>query len=380
MKVLIISHTYITKINRDKWKILAHHNPEIQLMVVVPKSWPGHLYTHNAGDIQQENLYNCSFIACDGYHVGNEVKYHYAWKQLYRLIATFKPTILHVEQGASAYSYFQTLICARVAGIKAGAVFFTWINWKHQFSLKYKLFWSFIEKYNLAGSDGAITGNHEAQKILQEQGFTKPIAVIPQLGVNTTIFRPVTEHARIGKTIGYIGRVTEEKGVLLLAQAFSIISSEFPEWKLLFVGSGKAEKTLIDYTVQEKLTDRIEFKSAVSHEEVLPILQQLDVLVLPSYDTPTWKEQFGHILIEAMACGVPVIGSDAGEIPYVIGEAGLIFEQKSCADLVSILCTILPDKNVRKSLSIQGRQRVEEHFSHEIIGEKVIAFWKRITQ
>ena len=54
-------------------------------------------------------------------------------------------------------------------------------------------------------------------------------------------------------------------------------------------------------------------------------LRALDALVLPSESTPLWKEQFGHVLIEAMACGVPVVGSDSGAIPEVIGEAGLLF-------------------------------------------------------
>lgn len=379
MKVLIISHTYITKINREKWKILAQHHPEIQLMVIVPKTWPGHLYHHEAGDLEVESFSNCSFLALDAIYVGNERKYRYSWKQLYKIIKTYSPTILHVEQGAGAYSYFQALVCAQFMKNKPRTLFFTWVNWRHPFSFKHKLFWSWIEKYTLAHSDGALTGNHGAAELLRCKGFIKSIDVIPQLGVDTTLFSPAFS-APSKNIIGYVGRFTEEKGVLLLLQAFLFVSEKFPEWNLMFVGSGPFEKVLFDYVEDHNLTHRVLFKGAVTHEHVVPVLQQLKLLVLPSHDTLQWKEQFGHILIEAMACGVPVIGSNAGEIEHVLGDAGLIFEQKSCNDLVRVLCTAMHDEQLRSVLSIQSRERVHAQFSHEAIAEKIVTFWKQIAQ
>ena len=67
--------------------------------------------------------------------------------------------------------------------------------------------------------------------------------------------------------------------------------------------------------------------------EVPAVLRALDVLVLPSLTTPSWKEQFGRVLQEAMACAIPVVGSDSGEIPHVIGDAGLVTPEGDAAAL-----------------------------------------------
>ena len=68
----------------------------------------------------------------------------------------------------------------------------------------------------------------------------------------------------------------------------------------------------------------------IPSDQVAVEMRKLHALVLPSRTTPRWKEQFGRVLIEAMACGVPPVGSDSGEIPHVIDDAGLVFRGRRC--------------------------------------------------
>jgi len=377
MNVLVISHTYISRINRDKWKVFAKKHNDIELKVIFPTKWPTHLFNHEAGDMACENTGNCTFCALGAFFVGNEVRYGYNTRSLMRLLKDFTPDIIHVEQGVNAFSYFQVILCAKLLRLKSRFSFFTWVNWRPKHSMKYRLLWRWIERFNIFFSHGAIAGNHDAKEILREKGLRSQIDVLPQLGVNTDIFQPAYVKKE-KKYIGYVGRITSEKGVLHLAKAFMRLAEKFPDWCLLFVGTGPLEKQLIDFVITHKMLDRIEFRDPVTHESVSPILQMLDVLVLPSYDTPYWKEQFGHILIEAMACKVPIIASTGGEIPNVVGSAGLVFEQKNIEALTEQLKTLMGDQGLRQTLGQKGYDRVHTSYSHEIIAQKTYDFWKKL--
>ncbi len=107
-------------------------------------------------------------------------------------------------------------------------------------------------------------------------------------------------------------------------------------------------------------------------------LGELDVLVLPSLTRPNWKEQFGRVLIEAMACGVPVIGSSSGEIPYVIGDAGLIAAEGNVAALRASLQRLAGDRALRTELAARGRRRVLERFTHEHVARQTMTVYREI--
>jgi glycosyltransferase involved in cell wall biosynthesis len=109
------------------------------------------------------------------------------------------------------------------------------------------------------------------------------------------------------------------------------------------------------------------FTGGVADTAVPDYLACMDALVLPSRTTPSWAEQFGHVLIEAMAAGVPVVGSSSGAIPEVIGEAGLVFPEGDAAALRAQLATLFDDPALRKRLIERGRARVERLYTNERI-------------
>jgi len=117
---------------------------------------------------------------------------------------------------------------------------------------------------------------------------------------------------------------------------------------------------------------------AVEHDRVRDYLRAMDLLVLPSYDTPSWKEQFGHVLVEAMACSVPVVGSNAGGIPEAIGEAGLIFPARSVDALGEALRALAASSEKRRALGEAGRARVLERFTHAKIAQQTLEFWRSL--
>ena len=115
-------------------------------------------------------------------------------------------------------------------------------------------------------------------------------------------------------TIGYAGRLVESKGLLDLVAAVQAMEGER---ELVLIGDGE----LKDRLRAEKVGARaVRVLDGLGHDDMPAAYAQLDVAVLPSHTTPTWKEQFGRVLVEALWCDVPVVGSDSGEIPWVIGS------------------------------------------------------------
>jgi glycosyltransferase involved in cell wall biosynthesis len=106
----------------------------------------------------------------------------------------------------------------------------------------------------------------------------------------------------------------------------------------------------------------------------------LDLFVLPSRTTASWKEQFGRVLVEAMACGVPVIGSTSGEIPHVMGDSGLLFAEDDLAALVGHLQRLMANHTERMALGKAGRQRALTHFSMVSVAERTVAVYQQLCR
>jgi glycosyltransferase involved in cell wall biosynthesis len=232
-----------------------------------------------------------------------------------------------------------------------------------------------MERYNLKSAAYAIAGNQEGKEVLRAKGYRGPVAVIPQFGVDPEIYKPhAHEKPEGGFCIGYIGRLVEEKGADLLLHALSDLPGE---WRLRFLGSGP-QKGRLQSLVQELDLERVTFDSPIPSPGMPDYYRGLDLLVLPSRTRPNWKEQFGRVLIEAMATGVPVVGSDSGEIPHVIGDAGLIFPEDDALALREAIEKIMGDERLRQRLAQAGRERVLERYTQAQIALETCRVYQEI--
>jgi glycosyltransferase involved in cell wall biosynthesis len=118
----------------------------------------------------------------------------------------------------------------------------------------------------------------------------------------------------------------------------------------------------------------------VPPEDVPRYINCMDVLVLPSLTTPGWVEFFGRVLVEAMACQVPVIGSDSGEIPNVISDAGLIFHEGDADDLKDKLLLLAHDEDLQSELAARGEKRALAKYSWEQIAEDTYGVYKSLMR
>lgn len=194
-------------------------------------------------------------------------------------------------------------------------------------------------------------------------------------------FRPRRTDDRDPKkalTIGFVGRMLPGKGLDVLGNALAQIKSE--PWNLLVVGDGP-ERNRFEASLSEyDLADRVRFTGAISYDSVPDFFQQMDVMVMPTQTTKRIREQFGRVLVEAMASGVPVIGSTCGAIPEVIAEAGLVVPEGDADQLAGALRRLLADAALRQGLVRAGRQRVTQHYSWDNVADKTHELFRQVLK
>lgn len=368
MRVLIVSHTYIAPINRAKLKALAQH---VTLDVIIPNRWHDDLFDLQARDSESADytLHQLPIRLS-----GHILRYFYSLKALNHIIHESQPDLLYIEEEPPS------LVLAQLASLKFRhrfkLTFFSWENLKRRAGLPG------IRSYNLRRCDGAIAGNNEAAHIIKRSSFRGSIQTTPQLGVDPDMFRPtpsVELRQKLGLkrfVVGYIGRLIEQKGLRTLLEA----ASELPDVQLLLVGKGAFRDEIGMFARRHSIQHRIHIVDAIPHEQIVTYLNALDVLILPSQTMPIWKEQFGHILIEAMSCGVPVIGSNSGAIPEVIGDAGLIFKEGDSLSLREALQRYATDSDLRRRMGRVGRERVLNHYTHQQIAAAHVEFFSRVLE
>jgi glycosyltransferase involved in cell wall biosynthesis len=227
-------------------------------------------------------------------------------------------------------------------------------------------------KYTLARTDFAVGRSNQAVAVLRNKGYSGPAQTIPN-AVDAQLFRPMDrekcrrELGFSGFVVGYVGRLVEEKGLLDLAKAVCLCP---PDVRLVLVGDGPLRK---------RLPDRAQVLSGRPLAELPPLMNAVDVLVLPSRTTRRWKEQFGRVLIEANACGTPVIGSDSGAIPDVVGGGGLIAPERNPAALAAVIMQLRDDSARCRQLGETGRRQVIEHYTWQRVAEQMRDIYAQVV-
>ncbi len=363
MRVLMISKACVVGAYQKKLEELARL-PEMELTVVVPPYWQD-----ERGKIKLERQHTSGYdLVVEPMALNGHFHLHF-YPGLGKQMRRVQPNLVHIDEEPYNLATFQALWLARRAG--ARSLFFSWQNLCRRYPFPFNL----MERYVLSHADYCIAGNQEATKVWQAKGYLGPVAVIPQFGVDPDIFCPAPRPAGQGFVVGYLGRLVEEKGVDLLLEALAGLAGT---WQVRILGSGPARADLEAQAGRLGLTDRVSFADWIPSSQLPDYYRRLDVLVLPSRTRPNWKEQFGRVLIEAMACGVPVIGSDCGEIPNVIGDAGLIFPEGWADLLRTHLARLLADPELRADLARRGRERVLARYTQAQIAAQTYQVYRTI--
>lgn len=217
--------------------------------------------------------------------------------------------------------------------------------------------------------------------VLAEKGFRGAASICP-LPIDPGLYRPYGEAADVallprndgGIVLGYVGRLVEAKGLRTLAAALGKLRDR--AWRLVVIGSGDYEAEFREELRAGGVLERVDFRGFVPHEKTPRFLSAMDVVVVPSETQPNWKEQFGRVIPEALACGAAVVGSDSGEIPILIERSGggLVFPERDAAALAERLRVVIDNADMRRAFSQTGGSWVMETLSvRAVAGRMAVA-------
>lgn len=194
----------------------------------------------------------------------------------------------------------------------------------------------------------------------QSKGYEIPLAVDTDLFLPLSPSKKQDLQAQLGlkaPVIGFLGRLTEDKGCEILMGAIEKLPKDLP-WSLYIMGTGPYEKTLKDWVARRGWASRLRLE-LLKHDEVPARLPAVDVLMVPSQTRKNWREQFGRMLVEAFASGVSVIGSNSGEIPFVIGNCGQVVPESDVEAWAAALERSLRQVETRNQFVECGLERAK---------------------
>jgi glycosyltransferase involved in cell wall biosynthesis len=195
---------------------------------------------------------------------------------------------------------------------------------------------------------------------------TFPQALVVPNPYDDRLFRKLPGVARDSAVV-FLGRLVSDKGADLLVEAFGRLAADRElqdacarmgvVWRLTVVGSGDEGNALKTMVGNKRLSDRVEFCGALAGEELVSILNRHRVIAIPS----RWREPFGMVALEGMACGCVPIGSDGGGLPEAIGQAGLTFQRGSIEGLVEGLKRLFLEPNLLDDLGGRAAAHLSRH-------------------
>ncbi|MCB4790444.1 MAG: glycosyltransferase family 4 protein [Elusimicrobia bacterium] len=291
-------------------------------------------------------------------------------KLVKELVRDFMPDLVHIFEEPYSISAFQLINALKILKNRPKVVIQSFEN----IYTRQPFPFSWIEKYNLRFADAIISVPIEGRGLWQKKGFKNKIFNLP-VGIDDEVFyKKETVKEGIIK-ICYIGRIVKEKGIPILVEAFNKLSSKYKNIELSLIGNGYLKKELL---LRNKNLS-IKFIDSVSNKELPALYSKMDILVLPSLTTKNWKEQFGRVLIEAMACGVAVIGSSSGEIANVISDSGIIFKEGSQEGLSAAMEELIENPKRLEEMKAKSLERVKNNYTWAKVGIKLKNIYDEIT-
>ena len=225
--------------------------------------------------------------------------------------------------------------------------------------------YSFITKYVLKNADLLVALTKKAEEYLISIGTEEDKIKQIYPGIDLEMFKP-SNNKRIDENVRilFVGALVENKGVLILLEAFKRLIAEYQGGVELWIaGDGPLRPYVELYAKKYPL----KFLGQVPWRELPDIYRSCDIFCLPSIDkyflrTKIWDEQFGIVLVEAMASGLPIVATKCGAIPEVIGSNNFIVKQGHSEQLHNALRTLIEDEELRMRIGFMNRKRAEELF------------------
>ena len=389
MKLMVLSHALIQREAQARWRKLVKSGTH-QVRLVVPKRW-----VVNWFGVEQ------ILEGCDEEIDGLAVKTlsttsesnlsYYFFRRLGRELREFDADVIFPTHESN--QTIQMVLWRWFFSRRSRLVFFTMSEHKRlappvslhpRHLLGYcwrKIAWGLL----CHGSDAAVCHYPRIKEQMRREGYNRPILIQTQIGVDEDLFRPDirdregmrTKLGLNGFVVGFVGRITLEKGILDIAEAIGHLPTDTV---LFVVGDGPDRDRLKNMALKSGWEKRLHLTGVVSPSEVAAYMRAMDCFVLGSRTTEGWVDTFPNVVAQAMATGLPVVGSNSGAIPFMLGDRGLLFQEGSVDEIVDHLTNLRIDGTLRLRMGESLRERALSEFCVGGINGSLIEFFQSVVR
>ncbi len=364
MKVAVISHAYQEERYLKALEAMAQ-SPDVEITLIHPETYKGKQYRWN-------NSHSITDVAVPIVFGSRQGAFLYHLPKLAKALAKLRPDLILHEQETYTLGALEVATIAWWQSIPF--VQFVWENVDRTFCLPRRL----LRRYVLSRAGAMIAGSEGAKLVHAELGYTRPIEVMPQMGVHATLSPRLGKHCTTTLHVCFIGRLETCKGVDCLLQAVSLLHRRGFDTAVAVAGDGPERARLAALARELGIWALVHFRGQLRDKEVKKLLRSSDVLVLPSRRTRDWQEQFGLVLAEAMAEATVTVGSRTGAIPEVIGCDDLLFQEGDPEALAEVLQHLHSHGDFYLRSQFNLWQRVQDRFTADTIAERKVNFLQRV--
>jgi L-malate glycosyltransferase len=374
MRVLVISG-YNHPSHHRKVELLADA-PDVEILHILPPGSGKTTGLHPSANGQR--TYRVQMVPIRSLGQPGDPHRTIHWPPAFSL-RHFKPHLIHCEHEQEGLMAAEVALARSVAAPRTPLILYSWQNILRQRRFPVRL----LSAFTLRSAQHIICASQEAVQVLRQQNYHGGTSVMPLLGLDTRYFSPQPAEAlrqRLNLSdfiIGYAGRLVPEKGIDILLRAAAQCRAAV---RVVIIGSGPEQGQLQALAAQLGLQDRYRFVGPVAYDEMAVYLSALDLLVLPSRSTAHWKEQYGRVLVEAMACKTAVAGSDSGAIPEVIDAPACIFPEGDAMALAALIDRLASAPLLLHALAEQGYHRALTHYTVEHLAASILPIWRSLYQ
>lgn len=358
MRVVVIARAYADPGQRGKLRALAGLG--CTLAAAVPASWRAH---------PEGRAQDAAFGDDAGVRIYPVPVEGARWdrRALTRLISEFRPDVVQLEE--EPWSPVAGLVARAARRYGFRLVAFS----AQSIPRPLPLLARFRRARTVRAAAAAIGANQLAATLLVAGRPGLHQAVIPQTGVLPPL--SAREEPGAGFAIGFVGRLVPERGLDVLLRACVRLRGF---WTLHVVGTGPSQEELEALAQRLGLAARVTWHGALPRAALDPVWASLDCLAQPARTTQAWVEAKGLTALEAMAHGIPVVGSRSGVLPELLAGVGAVVPEDDVDALAGVLQSWLDDPEERRRLGVESRRRVLADFTDESVAARTVKLWREV--
>ena len=372
LRVAVVSHAYVEPQIRESITALATH---VDLHLISPRRWQVLVFDEG---VNFGTPWNADVVST---YRALPVFRSYLLPTFTMGFRRFCPDVVYIEYDPWHFIFWQTVISKRIFAPRARVVCHVKKNTYRRLSGWQGVVKMAIARAGIAQVDHFLAASEKVAAMYEDIfGLLKErIDVVPHLAVDVAVFRPKGAQRRHDQlVIGYCGKFADHKGLPELVQAVQLARYESgAELRLALLGSGPLWNWLGKLCAEHAW---LHVAGAVPNRDVAEFLSGLDVFAMPSRILEDHEEHDAHALVEALASGVPAIGTRSGIIEEILRDGtGVLVAPGSVDELSRAIIALVADPSLRDELSRRGRALAESRFSLDAVAARKFEILQRVT-